>query len=156
MPPNKTLRGDQTYVRECTGGMASGQEDLTVIWMDDMKPCPLTIHRRRNTPAMFSADGDFDSSLGVAASRPCNTLKCTLQRKNELKIEYHKRRGHRGRDTGSPSTAPEKPICTSFRLDRSNSRLLWPPELPKPELEKISIQIREVGTHAARLTCASS
>ena len=95
MPPNKISRGDsnQTYVRECMGGMASGQENLIARWMDDVcnSPAPSTSHRRKNTSAMFSAEGDFDPSLGVSASRPFNTLKCTLQRKEELKIQYRKR-----------------------------------------------------------------
>ena len=84
--------------------------------MDDVfSPPPSTNRRRGDTSAMFSADGDYDSSPDVSPSRPfqapnhpsnevealqqrlshaqrqINTLKSTLQREKELKIEYRKR-----------------------------------------------------------------
>lgn len=84
--------------------------------MDDVfSTAPSTSRRRGDTSAMFSADGDFDSSPDVSPSRPfhapnhpsnevealqqrlahaqrqINTLKSTLQREKELKIEYRKR-----------------------------------------------------------------
>ena len=84
--------------------------------MDDLfSTAPSTSRRRGDTSTMFSADGDFDSSPDVSPSRPfqapnhpsnevealqqrlahaqrqINTLKSTLQREKELKIEYRKR-----------------------------------------------------------------
>ena len=84
--------------------------------MDDIfSTAPSTSRRRGDTSAMFSTDGDFDSSPDVSPSRPfqapnhpsnevealqqrlahaqrqINTLKSTLQREKELKIEYRKR-----------------------------------------------------------------
>jgi hypothetical protein len=84
--------------------------------MDDVfSTAPSTSRRRGDTSAMFSTDGDFDSSPDVSPSRPfqapnhpsnevealqqrlahaqrqINTLKSTLQREKELKIEYRKR-----------------------------------------------------------------
>jgi len=84
--------------------------------MDDVfSPPPSTNRRRGDTSAMFSADGEYDSSPDVSPSRPfqapnhpsnevealqqrlshaqrqINTLKGTLQREKELKIEYRKR-----------------------------------------------------------------
>ncbi|KAI0300157.1 hypothetical protein B0F90DRAFT_1630116 [Multifurca ochricompacta] len=84
--------------------------------MDDVfSPAPSTNRRRGDTSAMFSADGEYDSSPDVSPSRPfqapnhpsnevealqqrlahaqrqINTLKSTLQREKELKIEYRKR-----------------------------------------------------------------
>ena len=84
--------------------------------MDDVfSTAPSTSRRRGDTSTMFSADGDFDSSPDVSPSRPfqapnhpsnevealqqrlahaqrqINTLKSTLQREKELKIEYRKR-----------------------------------------------------------------
>jgi hypothetical protein len=82
---------------------------------DVFSTAPSTSRRRGDTSAMFSADGDFDSSPDVSPSRPfqapnhpsnevealqqrlahaqrqINTLKSTLQREKELKIEYRKR-----------------------------------------------------------------
>ncbi|KAH9994699.1 hypothetical protein BJV77DRAFT_1059915 [Russula vinacea] len=86
---------------------------------------PSTSRRRGDTSAMFSADGDYDSSPDVSPSRPfqapnhpsnevealqqrlshaqrqINTLKSTLQREKELKIEYRKRLD------GSPGVSTE-------------------------------------------------
>ena len=84
--------------------------------MDDVfSPPPSTNRRRGDSSAMFSADGEYDSSPDVSPSRPfqapnhpsnevealqqrlshaqrqINTLKSTLQREKELKIEYRKR-----------------------------------------------------------------
>ncbi|KAI0002585.1 hypothetical protein BJV74DRAFT_882197 [Russula compacta] len=84
--------------------------------MDDVfSPAPSTNRRRGDTSVMFSADGEYDSSPDVSPSRPfqapnhpsnevealqqrlahaqrqINTLKGTLQREKELKIEYRKR-----------------------------------------------------------------
>lgn len=84
--------------------------------MDDVfSTAPSTSRRRGDTSTMFSADGDFDSSPDVSPLRPfqapnhpsnevealqqrlshaqrqINTLKSTLQREKELKIEYRKR-----------------------------------------------------------------
>jgi predicted nucleic acid-binding Zn-ribbon protein len=84
--------------------------------MDDVfSPAPSTNRRRGDTSAMFSADGEYDSSPDASPSRPfqapnhpsnevealqqrlshaqrqINTLKSTLQREKELKIEYRKR-----------------------------------------------------------------
>ena len=84
--------------------------------MDDVfSTAPSTSRRRGDTSAMFSTDGDFGSSPDVSPSRPfqapnhpsnevealqqrlahaqrqINTLKSTLQREKELKIEYRKR-----------------------------------------------------------------
>jgi hypothetical protein len=84
--------------------------------MDDVfSPPPSTSRRRGDTSTMFSADGEYDSSPDVSPSRPfqapnhpsnevealqqrlshaqrqINTLKSTLQREKELKIEYRKR-----------------------------------------------------------------
>jgi hypothetical protein len=82
---------------------------------DVFSPPPSTNRRRGDTSAMFSADGEYDSSPDVSPSRPyqapnhpsnevealqqrlshaqrqINTLKSTLQREKELKIEYRKR-----------------------------------------------------------------
>ena len=82
---------------------------------DVFSPAPSTNRRRGDTSAMFSADGEYDSSPDVSPSRPfqapnhpsnevealqqrlshaqrqINTLKSTLQREKELKIEYRKR-----------------------------------------------------------------
>jgi Meiotic cell cortex C-terminal pleckstrin homology len=82
---------------------------------DVFSPAPSTSRRRADTSAMFSADGEYDSSPDVSPSRPfqapnhpsnevealqqrlthaqrqINTLKSTLQREKELKIEYRKR-----------------------------------------------------------------
>lgn len=84
--------------------------------MDDVFTLPPSTNRRRgDSSAMFSADGEYDSSPDVSPSRPfqapnhpsnevealqqrlshaqrqINTLKSTLQREKELKIEYRKR-----------------------------------------------------------------
>ena len=94
--------------------------------MDDVfSTAPSTSRRRGDTSAMFSADGDYDSSPDVSPSRPfqapnhpsnevealqqrlshaqrqINTLKSTLQREKELKIEYRKRLD------GSPGVSTE-------------------------------------------------
>jgi hypothetical protein len=94
--------------------------------MDDVfSTAPSTSRRRGDTSAMFSADGDYDSSPDVSPSRPfqapnhpsnevealqqrlshaqrqINTLKSTLQREKELKIEYRKRLD------GSPAVSTE-------------------------------------------------
>ena len=82
---------------------------------DVFSTAPSTSRRRGDTSAMFSADGEYDSSPDVSPSRPfhapnhpsnevealqqrlahaqrqINTLKSTLQREKELKIEYRKR-----------------------------------------------------------------
>ncbi|KAI9463019.1 hypothetical protein F5148DRAFT_1313626 [Russula earlei] len=82
---------------------------------DVFSPAPSTNRRRGDTSAMFSADGEYDSSPDASPSRPfqapnhpsnevealqqrlshaqrqINTLKSTLQREKELKIEYRKR-----------------------------------------------------------------
>ncbi|KAI0254640.1 hypothetical protein BJV78DRAFT_934674 [Lactifluus subvellereus] len=82
---------------------------------DVFSPAPSTSRRRGDTSVMFSADGEYDSSPDVSPSRPfqapnhpsnevealqqrlshaqrqINTLKSTLQREKELKIEYRKR-----------------------------------------------------------------
>ncbi|KAI0295749.1 hypothetical protein BC826DRAFT_1097161 [Russula brevipes] len=66
------------------------------------RAAPSTSRRRGDTSAMFSADGEYDSSPDASPSRPLqqrlshaqrqiNTLKSTLQREKELKIEYRKR-----------------------------------------------------------------
>jgi hypothetical protein len=94
--------------------------------MDDVfSTAPSTSRRRGDTSAMFSTDGDYDSSPDVSPSRPfqapnhpsnevealqqrlshaqrqINTLKSTLQREKELKIEYRKRLD------GSPAVSAE-------------------------------------------------
>ncbi|KAH9042692.1 hypothetical protein EDB85DRAFT_1916285 [Lactarius pseudohatsudake] len=82
---------------------------------DVFSTAPSTSRRRGDTSAVFSADGEYDSSPDVSPSRPfqapnhpsnevealqqrlahaqrqINTLKSTLQREKELKIEYRKR-----------------------------------------------------------------
>ena len=94
--------------------------------MDDVfSLAPSTNRRRGDTSAMFSADGDYDTSPDVSPSRPfqapnhpsnevealqqrlahaqrqINTLKNTLQREKEQKIEYRKRLD------GSPAVSTE-------------------------------------------------
>jgi predicted nucleic acid-binding Zn-ribbon protein len=82
---------------------------------DVFSTAPSTSRRRGDTSTVFSADGEYDSSPDVSPSRPfqapnhpsnevealhqrlahaqrqINTLKSTLQREKELKIEYRKR-----------------------------------------------------------------
>ena len=93
--------------------------------MDDVFSTAPSTRRRGDTSAMFSADGDYDTSPDVSPSRPfqapnhpsnevealqqrlshaqrqINTLKSTLQREKELKIEYRKRLD------GSPAASTE-------------------------------------------------
>ncbi|KAI0282557.1 hypothetical protein BGY98DRAFT_1094275 [Russula aff. rugulosa BPL654] len=150
--------------------MASGQENFDREMHDVFSPAPFTSRRRGDTSAMFSVDGDFDSSPGVSPSRPfqapdyypsnevealqqrlacaqrqIKTLKGTLQREKELKIEYRKRldvslavwlntrsrapdpRSHPAPLSASPGPIPE-PVLTVA------------PEFPKLELKEISIQ----------------
>ncbi|KAH8996727.1 hypothetical protein EDB92DRAFT_1933646 [Lactarius akahatsu] len=83
--------------------------------MSDVFSTAPSTRRRGDTSAVFSADGEYDSSPDVSPSRPfqapnhpsnevealqqrlahaqrqINTLKSTLQREKELKIEYRKR-----------------------------------------------------------------
>jgi hypothetical protein len=98
------------------GGERSGLLTPNDREMDDVFSHPPSTNRRRgDTSAMFSADGEYDSSPDVSPSRPfqapnhpsnevealqqrlshaqrqINTLKSTLQREKELKIEYRKR-----------------------------------------------------------------
>jgi meiotic cell cortex pleckstrin-like protein len=98
-----------------------GRERSELLTPDDREmedvfsTAPSTSRRRGDTSAMFSTDGDYDSSPDVSLSRPfqapnhpsnevealqqrlahaqrqINTLKSTLQREKELKIEYRKR-----------------------------------------------------------------
>ena len=82
---------------------------------DVFSTAPSTTRRRGDTSTLFSGDGEYDSSPDVSPSRPfqapnhpsnevealqqrlahaqrqINTLKSTLQREKELKIEYRKR-----------------------------------------------------------------
>lgn len=98
------------------GGERSGLLTPNDREMDDVFSHPPSTSRRRgDTSAMFSADGEYDSSPDVSPSRPfqapnhprnevealqqrlshaqrqINTLKSTLQREKELKMEYRKR-----------------------------------------------------------------
>ena len=96
-----------------------GRERSDLLTPHDMSDvfstAPSTSRRRGDTSTLFSGDGEYDSSPDVSPSRPfqapnhpsnevealqqrlshaqrqINTLKSTLQREKELKIEYRKR-----------------------------------------------------------------